>query len=171
MKDKIFVDFGRMLDEIFETAQSFKDAFEEGMPFGPEGRAHHWKWHEGMDFYPSYMYPPSNVFIREDKTLVFEFALAGFPENSIDLQFKGDYMIISAKVPEDMQKEENVKYFKRRLKFKDFTEQRYFVPDDKFDRDQVKAVYKNGILKIEVPPRENAEPQEGVKINIEKEEE
>jgi HSP20 family protein len=168
MNDKFFVDIGRMLDEIFETAENFKNAFEEGMNFGPE-HGRRWRWHEGMDFYPSYMYPPANVAMREDKTMVFEFALAGFDENSIELELKGDYMVLTAKVPDAMKPEENLKYFKRRLKLKDVPEQRYYVPADKFDRDNVKAVFRNGILKVEIPAKEGAGAQEGVKINIEKE--
>ncbi len=35
--------------------------------------------------------------------LVFEFALAGFDEKEISVQFRGDYLIFSAKAPRQLQ--------------------------------------------------------------------
>ena len=111
-----------------------------------------------------------NLYLTQEKELVFEFALAGFREDDIELEFQGDYMIFSAKAP-DMEPEEDVKYFKRRLKFKEIENQRYYVPEDKFDRESVKAIFKNGILKITVPPKEHVETKEGIKVEIVKEDE
>jgi len=92
-----------------------------------------------------------NVFLTADRTLVFEFALAGFDEKNIDLSFQGDYMIFSARIIVDQPVEENVRFFKRRLKLKDIDKQKYFVPADKFNQENVKAVFRNGILRITVP--------------------
>jgi molecular chaperone IbpB/HSP20 family protein len=166
MKDKIFDDLARIMDEIFETTQNFGDAFKE--KFG-QGHGPIFKWDENVDYYPAHSYPPANVYMTADKDLVFEFALAGFDPNSLDLQFKGDYLVLSASVAEDANKEVDVRYFKRRLKFKDVNDQKYFAPADKFDREAVKATFKHGVLRVTIPGRETVEAQEGVKINIEKE--
>lgn len=191
MKDKVVIDLAKIMDEVFEAAQSFKDAFENGdFPFGnfkenckgPDcrdsetafrsgGRGPHRFWDENMDYYPSYSYPPMNVYMTAERQLVFEFAMAGFDEKSIDLQFVGDYMQFSAKIPEADEKTEGLKFFKRRLKLKDIEEQQYYVPEDKFDRDKVKAVFKNGILRITIPPKEEFQTKEGIKIEIVGEEE
>jgi HSP20 family molecular chaperone IbpA len=40
------------------------------------------------------------------------------------------------------------------------------VPADKYDQEKVKAVFKNGILKVTVPPKEVTESSEGIKIEI-----
>ena len=80
-------------------------------------------------------------------------------------------MVFSAKAPEDTVKPEDVRYFKRRLKMKSIDGQKYFVPADKFDHEKVKAVYKNGLLKVTIPSLENVESREGIKINIEQEDE
>ena len=101
-----------------------------------------------------------------DRTMVFEFALAGFDESGISLEFQGDYMVLSAKAPVDSEKPDDIRYFKRRLKLKDISDQKYFVPADKFDRDQVSALFRNGLLKVTVPSLENVESKEGIKINI-----
>jgi HSP20 family molecular chaperone IbpA len=170
MKDRIVIDFAQMLDEIFEATQSFGEAFKKGFKFShrENGPFH---WDENVDFYPHHSYPPANAYLTEDRTLVFEFALAGFPESGINLEFQGDHMVLSAKAPEDTVKPDEVRYFKRRLKMKSIDGQKYFVPADKFDHDKVKAVYKNGLLKVTIPSVENVESKEGVKINIVQEDE
>jgi HSP20 family molecular chaperone IbpA len=182
------MDLGSIFDDIFEAAQDFKDefhrnfrpcgadgsdSFERG-PFGPFGKSH---FDENTDFYPNYSYPPMNVYMTEDRTMVFEFALAGFDEQDINLSFQGDYMVFSAKIAEQGESpakygaahSENTRYFKRRLKMKDIEKQKYFVPLDKYAQEKVKAVYKNGILKVTIPPKEEPDQTDGIKIEIIKE--
>jgi HSP20 family molecular chaperone IbpA len=117
-----------------------------------------------------------NVFMTEDRSLVFEFALAGFDEKDINLSFQGDYMVFSAKINSADSAEntiklsdDNVRYFKRRLKLKDIEKQKYFVPLDKYAQEKVKAVYKNGILRITIPPKDEVDQHDGIKIEIVKE--
>ena len=170
MKDRIVIDLGQMMDEIFEATQSFGEAFKNGFDFSHRGKGP-FNWDETVDYYPHHSYPPANAFITGDRTLVFEFALAGFNESSISLEFQGDYMVMSAKAPEDPEKPEEIRYFKRRLKLKDIENQKYFVPADKFDREKVKALFKNGLLRVTIPSFENVESREGIKINIVQEDE
>jgi molecular chaperone IbpB/HSP20 family protein len=112
MKDKIIIDIGKIMDEVFDAAQDFGEAFKHEFhtkqkpPF---------EWDESVDFYPTYSYPPTNVYLKSDKTLVLEFALAGFKEDHIHLEFSGDYMLFSAKVSEEHTIPEDVKFFKHRL--------------------------------------------------------
>ena len=183
-----FLDLGSIFDEIFETAQVFNDQFnrkfnncnpppnEPGFNGGPF-RFHKEFFGENTDYYPNYSYPPMNVLMTEDKTLVFEFALAGFDEKDISLSFQGDYMVFSAKIrtdnsddnPVKYQSDENVRYFKRRLKLKDIEKQKYFVPLDKYAQEKVKAVYKSGILRVSIPPKDEPDQNDGIKIEIVKE--
>jgi len=170
MKDKIVVDISKIMDEIFEAAESFSEAFQSGMGMGAQEMSRKFGWDENVDYYPTYSYPPANVFITKDKSLVFEFALAGFEEKNLNLKFQGDYMVFSASCEESANRDEEIRYFKHRLKFKDIEEQKYFVPDDKFDRENTKAVFKNGILRVSVPPKEEVTVPEGITIEIKKEE-
>ena len=163
MKDKIVIDLGQIMDEVFEATKSFGDAFQEGIKRGPHG------FGDDVDYYPSYSYPPANIYLMEDKSLVLEFALAGFSEKDIEVQFQGDYMIFSATIP-DMFPKGTVRYFKRRLKFKNITDQKYFVPEDKFDQKKVTAVFRNGILRITIQPKDIIETKEGIKVEIIREE-
>jgi len=171
MKERMVVDLGRIMDEIFEAAEKVGNAVHDNLDIENLSNKLRSKWDEKTDYYPAYSYPPLNVYLQADKSLVFEFALAGFDEKMVDLEFRGDYLVFSAKVSEELLHQENVKYFKRRLKFKDIVDQRYYVPEDKFDRDAVKATFKNGILKVAIPPLEEAAKADGVKIEIVKEEE
>jgi len=186
MNNRNFVDLGTVFDEIFDAARQFREEFQSqfnngaddcgGHPFFKDffntrqGQEESAGAKENVDYYPAYSYPPSNVFMTSDRALVFEFALAGFDEKGISLFFQGDYMIFSAKLsgPEADDKElnENVHYFKHRLKLKDIDRQKYFVPLDKYAQEKVKAVYKNGILRVTIPPKEGLEKDDGVRIEI-----
>ena len=162
MKHHDFPDFGKVMDDIFSAAEDFTSAFTDRMHFQPDEKA--WKWNQ--EFYSAYSYPPANIYMTQDKVLVFVFALAGFSESDVSLQFKGSNMVLSGTLPEDSQDPEGARYFKRRLKRKSFKDQLYFVPADKFDREAVKAVYKNGLLTVTIPPKETVENDPGVTINI-----
>jgi molecular chaperone IbpB/HSP20 family protein len=169
MKQRDFGDLGRMMDQIFSAAEDLGAVFGEKTGFDPREKG--FNWDAQWDFYPSYSYPPVNIYMSDDKTMVFEFALAGFRENDINLQFKGDYMMLSATPPPEMEPDENVHFLKRRLKVKPIHDQRYYVPEDKFDREASEAVFKNGILRVTIPPKERPDEEEGYKITITKEDE
>jgi len=180
-----YMDLGNVFDEIFEAAKEFQNEFHRSFnDCGGSGNFHREPFifkqffDENTDYYPNYSYPPMNVFMVEDKSLVFEFALAGFDEKDISLSFQGDYMVFSAKIgsqaaQEDSQQrfntEENLRYFKRRLKLKDIEKQKYFVPLDKYAQEKVKAVYKNGILRVTIPPKDEPDQNDGIRIEIVKE--
>jgi len=181
-----YMDLGSIFDEIFEAAQDFKNEFHRNFRHCDEGETggfdHFGRvfgkqfFDENTDFYPNYSYPPMNVLMAEDRTLIFEFALAGFDEKDISLSFQGDYMVFSAQIPENsdaappdptaIQTGDNVRYFKRRLKMKDIEKQKYFVPLDKYAQEKVKAVYRNGILKVSIPPKDEPDQSDGIKIEI-----
>jgi len=73
---------------------------------------------ENADYYPGYSYPPMNIYLTSERGMVFEFALSGFDEKDISLTFQGDYMVFSARWA-SRTAEDDVRYFKRRLKLKD----------------------------------------------------
>ncbi|MDR1096105.1 MAG: Hsp20/alpha crystallin family protein [Spirochaetaceae bacterium] len=173
-----FVDLGAVFDEVFQAAEDFREEFKEHFSPGDDcwgGRRSPFMdafFNENTDYYPAYSYPPANVIMSDDRSLIFEFALAGFDEKGINLSFQGDYMVFSAKLNPDSYPQteisvsENLRYLKHRLKLKDIDKQKYFVPLDKYAQDKVKAVYKNGILRVRIPPKEEVEKDEGIKIEI-----
>jgi HSP20 family molecular chaperone IbpA len=179
-----YMDLGTIFDEIFNAANEFRSEFRKSFDksFNNFGEGSGFNSHrrpvgtfffdENTDYYPGFSYPPLNVYLTEDKSLNFEFALAGFDEKNISLSFQGDYMIFSARIgeaPDTGETAENVHYLKRRLKLKDIEKQKYYVPQDKYDQENVKAVFKNGILRVAVPPREESDQRDDIKIAIVKE--
>lgn len=176
--NKVYVDLGTIFDEIFEAAKDFGDEFQSNFrrygdgssfsdrgPFAERGPFAGGK-DDNVDYYPNYSYPPMNVYMLSDRSMVFEFALAGFDEKNVSLSFQGDYMVFSAHMEAEELPEEGVRFFKRRLKLKDIEKQKYYVPLDKFSQEKVKASFRNGILKVIVPPKEETETPEGIKIEI-----
>jgi HSP20 family protein len=173
MTNKMFsFDLGRIMDEAFRWAEDFGHAFdhETAERFRRAAERHGMGPFGAPDFYPGYLYPPANVYLTREKKLVFEIALAGFEEKDISIQFRGDSLIFSAKAPSPAaagsESEESVQYFKRRLKLKDIEEQRYYVPADKFHHNGCVATFRNGLLKIVVPPREQSEQGAEIKVDI-----
>ena len=164
MHSRDFVDLGRLMDHIFRATEEFTNQFGR---FAYDAR----KMTEHRNFYSVYPFPPANIFMSQDKTLVFEFALAGYSDADVNLQFQGDYMVLAATSPVAAVDQEDVIFFNRRLKFKAIDGQKYFVPEDKFDREQARAAFKNGILKISIPAREEVQEPNGVKIDIVNEDE
>ncbi len=165
------IDLGRMMDEAFRLAEHLGESFgaeateaterlrQAAEAFG-RGAA------GAMDAYPAYLYPPANIYLTRDKRMVLEIALAGFEEKDVSIQFRGDYLVFAAKAPQTGEAEEGIQYFKRRLRMRDVDEQRYFVPTEKFDQAATKATFKNGLLRVVVPPREQPQAEEGIRIAI-----
>lgn len=162
MKNRFFLDLGRIMDEIFDTAQEWGASFKDDCLNNKSKCG----WEDNIDYYPFYSYPPANVYITTERNLIFEFAMAGFKKEDIGLTFHGDYMILSAKVDDTEENYKDVKFFKHRLKMKEVEGQKYYVPADKFDRDKVEAVFTNGLLKVTVPALEEAAGEDEVKIEI-----
>lgn len=163
-KDRLSFDLGKIMDDIFgvaeDMAEKVQTEVEKNFPFGK----HHLG--EGLDYYPAYSFPPMNVYLTSDRTLVVEMALAGFKQEGLDLRFQGDFLIFSGKYQDSGESTEGLKFLKRRLKLRSVEDQKYFVPEDKFDRDRTQAVFKDGLLRIMVPWKVSGRPSEGIKVEI-----
>jgi len=168
------VDLGRIMDEAFGAFEQFGETFGQEARHAAEQAAEHVRRATEScggrgsfaDCYPAYLYPPANVYLAPDKRFVLEVALAGFNEKDIGVQFRGDYLVFTAKAPEAPAPDERTQWFKRRLRVRDVEEQRYFVPADKFDQAASQATFRNGLLKVVVPPRETPAAAEGINVTI-----
>jgi HSP20 family protein len=168
MTNRMFTfDLGRIMDEAFKFAEGFGEEFSRDAAEKMREAAEHFGRGPfgNPDYYPAYLYPPSTIYLTREKKLVLEVALAGFEEKDIKVQFRGDHLLFSATAPR-AEAEEGVQYFKRRLKLKDIEEQRYYVPADKFDQAGTQAGFHNGLLRLVVPPREQPETGEEIRISI-----
>jgi HSP20 family molecular chaperone IbpA len=168
---RTYIDLGAVFDELFDAASQFRSEFSTNMNYAGLGEKNYF-YDENVDYYPGFSYPPMNVYLSEDKSLTFEFALAGFDEKNIELSFSGDYMFFSARLGDANNAEaegsdtRKIHYLKRRLKLKDIEKQKYYVPLDKYVHEKVRAVFKNSILKVTIPPRAEKTQSESISITI-----
>ena len=144
------MDLGEVFDELFDAAKDFSVRFGHGFDGFPRagwerGQGGLWGRDETTDYYPGYSYPPMNVYLRADRS----------PSEMLEED--------GGRRPAD------VHYLKRRLKFKDIERQKYYVPQDKYAQEDVRAVFRNGVLRVTVPAREERDSGGGVRIEIVKE--
>ena len=165
MHHKDFPNIQEILDQVFSAAEEIRHAVASEIGIG-EGKNPYNQWMECRDYYPAYAYPPLNVFMTAEKSMIFQFALAGFTEKDVNLEFRGDYMVFSAKVPAVAEPEEGVRYFKHRLKLKAIAEQKYYVPATKFNQEAASASMKNAILTVTIPAQDLVHETGGKTINI-----
>lgn len=102
---------------------------------------------------------------KKDKYLI-EVDLPGYEKENINLSLKDGYLEVSAKVENEENKEENEK-FVHKERFYGHCSRSFYVGDQITEED-IHAEFKNGILKISIPKKdENKELPEAKHIEIE----
>ena len=141
------------MDNIFETFDEIFDSIFNGHELTG-------KLNFALgNLYPSY--PPTDIYLKEDKTLVLEFAVAGYPEDSVELNYIGEYLNLKLSNYDSGEKKT---YLKQGIKHTNI-ETKYIIPTDRYDLSKLEAELKNGILKVTIPAREKVESK---KIEIKK---
>lgn len=103
--------------------------------------------------------------IKETKDkFLLDIDLPGFEKNNIDLSLNNGYLNISAKVEKEDESNEEEK-FVRRERFSGECSRSFYVGDN-IKEDDIKAEFKNGILKIEIPKKEEKEIETKKQIEI-----
>lgn len=101
-----------------------------------------------------FQFPPVNITEKAGSYLA-ELAVPGFEKSDFKIKVDGNNLTISTS-----KKEENAettdKTIRKEYSYKSF--QRSFTLDDKIDVDNISAAYENGILKVELPKKEEAKP-------------
>jgi HSP20 family protein len=103
-------------------------------------------------------FPPVNI--RENENLFeLEIASPGLEKTDFNLNLDKNILTISTE-KKDETKEENSKYIRKEFNYKAF--KRSFTLDDKIDAANISAKYENGILKVQLPKKEElkATPKE-----------
>jgi HSP20 family protein len=166
--DFLGVNFDDLKREFKDFADNFKGFAAENC--GNDYRQDFgWKFGDRDARFSELWYPRTNTFVTQDGSLVYEFMLPGFDEKSVSLGFKGDKMVLRARLPEGGQKREGLRHERRGFTLRDIDYREYSVPADRYDQAAVKAVYRNGILTVTIPALDVTEAEGGVKIEIVKE--
>jgi len=123
----------RMFDEAFTRSKEFDDDASMGA------------WRPDVDIYDT------------DDALIVKAELAGVPKENVTVDVKDNILTIKGERSVDNEvKEEN--YYRRERSFGSF--QRSFTLPAAINPDDIKAVYKDGILEIEIPKPEEKKPKQ-----------
>ena len=105
------------------------------------------------DFFPKKERNLMRTDIREKKDkYIVDIDLPGFEKNNISLSLENGYLNIHAKV-EKKEDHDNDEKFVHRERFFGECSRSYYVGDDIKEED-INAEFKNGILQIEIPKKE-----------------
>lgn len=101
---------------------------------------------------------------KQDKYII-DIDLPGFNKENIDLSLNNGYLEISAKVEESNNSDEDER-FVRKERFYGECSRSFYVGDD-IQEEDIHAEFKNGILMIEIPKKEEVKKiPEAKKIEI-----
>ena len=103
--------------------------------------------------------------IRElDDKYIVDVDLPGFEKDNIKLSLANGYLSINAKVEKKEEDKKHEKYVHRERFFGECSRS-YYVGDDIEEKD-INAEFKNGILKVEIPKKDDKKSNEVKQIEI-----
>lgn len=103
---------------------------------------------------------PYDVWLRGDGTSVLEYALVGFDEKDINVSVVGNQLKIEASSSKE--EKEDGEFIHRKIARRNV--KKLFSLHDSIDKEKISAVYKNGLLRIELPERK--EEQKEIKVKV-----
>jgi len=110
--------------------------------------------------YESPAFPKADIEVdRETNNVIFHFAVAGYEPEDLEILFEDNSLIVrTIKEYEVPQRDEGKICISSKIKRSKFSE-RYTIPFDKYDVDNAKARFDNGILSVGIPAKEAAKPK------------
>jgi len=151
-------DFGSGFDDFRRVAEGFGECIKKMA----EERGY-------ANTESDWTFPLVNSWKTDDGKLVHQFVLPGFEESGISVTFKGDSMVLKARMPESAAETESIRYQRREFTLRNIDRQEFPVPADIWDQEKTTAVLRDGILTVTVPAKAEAEGSGGVRIEIIKE--
>ena len=96
-------------------------------------------------------FPPVNI-AESEKTYHLEVAAPGMEKTDFSIKLEGNQLIVTGAKKEEAQNE-SVKSIRKEFSNKAF--KRSFTLDEKIDFENIAAKYENGILKVDLPKKED----------------
>ncbi|MBL7138131.1 MAG: Hsp20/alpha crystallin family protein [Bacteroidales bacterium] len=115
------------------------------------------------DFFGKRAYDPSANIIEKSNGFELEIAAPGLKKEDFNINLENSVLTISSEM-EDEKREEGKNYTRKEFYFGSFS--RSFTLPKSVDTDKIKADYNNGILKIDLPKREEAKLETKKEIKI-----
>ena len=97
----------------------------------------------------------------EQNNLYYEFAVAGFSKDEINLSLNDDLLILTI-IPLPAKEKDTRKQLQKGIKRCESVSQ-YRIPLSKYNLQKVESKLENGILSVMIPAKEDTKP---IKINI-----
>ncbi len=121
----------------------------------------------GDDFFPRREQSLMKTDIREkDDKYIIEMDLPGYEKENINLELKEGYLTVSAKVERETENNEKERFIHKE-RFYGECSRNFYVGEDVTEED-IHAEFKNGILKVSIPKKEEKkELPEAKRIEIE----
>jgi HSP20 family protein len=104
--------------------------------------------------------PPVDI-VEESDRILMTAELPGFKEDGVEIQMEGGVLTIRGERKSEVEKEGRT-YHRMERSYGQFV--RSFTLPNNVDRERIKASFENGLLKIEMPKREEAKPRQ-IKIS------
>ncbi len=109
--------------------------------------------------------PAVNVKETDDDFQI-EVAAPGMKREDFHLELDNNVLCISSEVQSgNEQKDEKDRYLKREFSYQSF-QRNFSLPENQVDREKIEATYRDGILHITVPKRDEAKPRPPKRIQI-----
>jgi len=136
-RDSFLTPFDKMFDQLFET--SFPEVIRN----------------VGVKPYQGSAYPKVNVY-EYDKKVGIVAEIPGLEKKDLTVEVEDGTLTISG-VKHHIKEDEGAKVLRRELKASSF--KRNFEIGENLDGENIKAVFKNGILNIDIPKIEPEKPK------------
>lgn len=107
--------------------------------------------------------PSVNIKETEDKFGV-EVAVPGFNKKDFNIELNNNQLTISSEKKEEDESEETERYTRREFSYQSF--RRTFTLPNIVDGEKISAQYKDGVLHVDIPKREEAKPKPARQISI-----
>jgi len=107
--------------------------------------------------------PSVNIKENEDGFEV-EVAAPGFDKSDFNIELNNDLLTVSSEKQVENETKEGERFTKREFSYQAFT--RSFTLPELVEGDKITAKYENGILKINIPKKEEAKPKPVKQIKV-----
>lgn len=109
---------------------------------------------------------PSVNIIENNESFVVEMAAPGMTKNDFEIELDNETLTITSRKESNEEVREGDNYTRREFSYQSFCRS-FHLPKSVVDESRIKAEYKNGILNIMIPKKEEAKalPPRKIKIN------
>lgn len=112
-----------------------------------------------------YSVPAVNIKETEDN-FELELAVPGMTKKDFKIEFENDMLTISSEKKEEKKSDDNNgNYCRREFSYQSF-KRSFSLPDNAVNGDKIRATYQDGILRVELPKREELKPKPARSIEI-----